>query len=475
MKIRDLSSIIESSWSKNALEYAREALSAYSVGAYRACIVATWIAVVYDFIDKMRYLADRNDANAKANLAQLQAALTSSNHRKLLEYEDTVLKWAAVDFQLISTQEQQDLERLREDRNRCAHPALVSMNETYNPSAELARYHLVTALEALLTKDPVHGPSLAPAVMALIDSPTFPTSVADAMRVLEGGPLRRTRHPLLRQIGVVLLKQVLGAESEAAARRYAVALSAVHTMRRVEVETFLADELVRIVDEADAGHQQRLVYLYYIFPDIWAHLGDSTKILVENAVRAATSPITIIAAAGTDALKSAALSRATVLKPSDFALLSGVSGLRPGHLDLVVQAFAATPNFSFGNALVSATLLPLVPQLSSTQVRTLLSACLTNYQVRNLSSFPTLIAKIAAQEGARFRQEVLDLHAEILDREAYDAGHLAASRAIATTYPDSITEVLVTDFLTNRIERVSADDPSTTGTDDLPPEEDLPF
>ena len=33
-----------------------EAVNCYKIGAYRACIVATWIALVYDFIEKVNEL-----------------------------------------------------------------------------------------------------------------------------------------------------------------------------------------------------------------------------------------------------------------------------------------------------------------------------------------------------------------------------------------------------------------------------------
>ena len=46
--------------------YLSEAVICYRSGAYRASIVSTWIAVIFDLIDKIRELALNGDAAAKA-------------------------------------------------------------------------------------------------------------------------------------------------------------------------------------------------------------------------------------------------------------------------------------------------------------------------------------------------------------------------------------------------------------------------
>lgn len=41
-----------------------EAIAAYNVGAYRAAIISTWVAVSLDITSKIRELADQGDAAA---------------------------------------------------------------------------------------------------------------------------------------------------------------------------------------------------------------------------------------------------------------------------------------------------------------------------------------------------------------------------------------------------------------------------
>ena len=51
--------------SEQSKEYISEALHCYKSGAYRAAIVTTWIALVFDLIDKIRELSIAGDANSK--------------------------------------------------------------------------------------------------------------------------------------------------------------------------------------------------------------------------------------------------------------------------------------------------------------------------------------------------------------------------------------------------------------------------
>lgn len=55
-----------------------------------------------------------------------------------LKFERELIKLAKEKFELLSPIEYIDLERLQNDRNRCAHPSLTSDDQAYSPSAELA-------------------------------------------------------------------------------------------------------------------------------------------------------------------------------------------------------------------------------------------------------------------------------------------------------------------------------------------------
>lgn len=65
MSIVDLDQLQNQCRSERAKHLIREGIDSYRVGAYRASIIVTWIAVVYDIIDKLREIALTGDCQAK--------------------------------------------------------------------------------------------------------------------------------------------------------------------------------------------------------------------------------------------------------------------------------------------------------------------------------------------------------------------------------------------------------------------------
>ncbi|MBD2609761.1 MAG: hypothetical protein RMY62_004475 [Nostoc sp. ZfuVER08] len=66
-RLTDLDELVLTIRDKSSRSYILEAVNAYRGGAYRAAIVATWIAVSYDIIAKIRELASQSDRQASAN------------------------------------------------------------------------------------------------------------------------------------------------------------------------------------------------------------------------------------------------------------------------------------------------------------------------------------------------------------------------------------------------------------------------
>lgn len=140
----DLDELVLRCQSATAREAMAESVDCYRVGAFRSCIVATWNAVVWDFLDKLNSLKAQKEASAVALLQKWEKACASqekSDVGVLLEFEKSLPQQAWKTFEFVSELEYIDLERLREDRNRCAHPSFSRPEEIYRPSAELARPH----------------------------------------------------------------------------------------------------------------------------------------------------------------------------------------------------------------------------------------------------------------------------------------------------------------------------------------------
>src|SRR5450830_1042284 len=65
----DLDELILSCRDEVAKNYISEAIDCYKTGAYRAAIVAAWVAVIYDFIHKLRELELTGDKRAVQRLS----------------------------------------------------------------------------------------------------------------------------------------------------------------------------------------------------------------------------------------------------------------------------------------------------------------------------------------------------------------------------------------------------------------------
>lgn len=160
--------------SEQSRGYISEAMQCYRAGAYRASIVSTWIAVVFDLIDKVRELAVSGDSTARAIEARYETYIkqieqgNSAGIKSALEFEREILETCRDQLQFFDPQQFIDLTRLREDRHRCAHPSFQRVGMPYQPSAEQARVHVRNAIVHVLSQPPVQGKAALAELRALV-------------------------------------------------------------------------------------------------------------------------------------------------------------------------------------------------------------------------------------------------------------------------------------------------------------------
>jgi hypothetical protein len=157
-----------------------QAVAAYNVGALRAAVISIWTTVVFDILSKVRELELSGDQNAAQFLGRVQKVREAGDIAGALQLERTILDVARNEFELLTEHEHQDLTRLLEDRHRCAHPSLNADDEAYEPTPELVRYHLRSALTHLLVHPPVQGKAALTRLFAAVESPLFPKTVPGA-------------------------------------------------------------------------------------------------------------------------------------------------------------------------------------------------------------------------------------------------------------------------------------------------------
>lgn len=244
----------------SARTYIEEAVKCYRSGAYRSAIVATWVAVVYDIVDKLEELSLAGDNNAESKVDEYNEIIDENNITRALKFERNILQVAKEEFELLSEIEVQDLERLHKDRHRCAHPAAMPSGEPYQPSAEVARSHLRNAVDHLLSREPLQGKQALEGIIKKVKSEYFPTTEEEAIERLRPGAITNARESLIRNVVKVVLKGLLQDEREQEDwKRFIAALKAIQSIHPGITESTIRAKVPDIAGGVDDNDTGRLI------------------------------------------------------------------------------------------------------------------------------------------------------------------------------------------------------------------------
>lgn len=186
--------------------YLRESVQCYKAGAYRASVVACWIAVAFDLVDKIRELAASDDKEAQSQISDFERIQRDNDISGALRFEKELPSVALNKFEFISHLEYLDLVRLVEDRNRCAHPSQVSDDKVFEASAELARLHISNSVRSILSQPAAQGKAALERIMRDMESRYFPSKEKDVYGFLCAGPLAKPRKALYKNFIQILVK-----------------------------------------------------------------------------------------------------------------------------------------------------------------------------------------------------------------------------------------------------------------------------
>ncbi|KAH2824583.1 hypothetical protein KXV85_000571, partial [Aspergillus fumigatus] len=115
------------------------------------------------------------DAAASSFIKTWDTATASRDRKKLIDLEATILMDATTNVQLLNPIAGIHLNRLREDRHLCAHPAFSTEADLFEPSPELARLHLVNAIDLVLAQEPLQGKAILEQFDVDVQSTGFPS------------------------------------------------------------------------------------------------------------------------------------------------------------------------------------------------------------------------------------------------------------------------------------------------------------
>ena len=142
--------------------------------------------------------------------------------------------------------------------------SMASLEEPFEATAELARYHLRSAVMHFLQRPPVQGRSALNLIWESIKSDYFPVEPELAVKYFEKSPLARARESLIKDIVIGLTKSLLiESLSEDERQRQFSALNAVSKMYPQETGEILNNKLSDIILNkiVDANWDKVIIYL----------------------------------------------------------------------------------------------------------------------------------------------------------------------------------------------------------------------
>ena len=266
--------------------YFLDSVKAYKAGALRASLTSAWVALVYDLIAKYRELGALGDAAATAFIRLWDAATAAGDVRRLLELEAKIIEDATTNTQIVNRIARTHLERLREDRNFCAHPAFSAEAELFEPSPELVRLHLVNAVDLVLSQEPLQGKAIFDLFDVDVQSRGFPTTHARILDYVQQRYLERVRAQNIRNFGTILAKSLLKGvppQWEPEQNKIVSTLVAVRD-RAAPSWPDVASAIVRLIDNLEPEKRPRAIDFIAAFPDFWPLLQEPTRTVLQETV-----------------------------------------------------------------------------------------------------------------------------------------------------------------------------------------------
>lgn len=281
----DLDELLEKIRNSTSKEYFLEATNAYRSGANKASIVSLWITVLFDIIEKIRELAEKGDNNAIKYVNELDLAIENSNIEQLTKIERNLLKNAYEEFEFFNKEEYDLLNRLKEDRNLCAHPAFTTKKGLFQPSSELVRSHLVHSVLFLLSQKPVQGKKAIDEFIEDIKSKSFPEDLDRTYEFLNEKYLKRAKSVMVRNLVKILAKNIINLKIPGLAGNKYRIINSLIVIAKTHPEVYnteIKHFLNQIIENVKDNDLLNVLWLLEADEKGWKWLDKSAKIRIKS-------------------------------------------------------------------------------------------------------------------------------------------------------------------------------------------------
>lgn len=392
-RLADLEELVQTVRDRNSREYIGEAAANYTSGCLRSAISATWVAVTYDIISKIRELSLQGDAQARVFTERVDKAISLrvvnpvESKKQLQAIEGELLTQAHEAFEFLTDHDLHDMERLRDDRHLCAHPAFAGEDYLFQPTPELVRMHIVHAISALLRHPPVQGKSALKRFKNDLLSSSFPTTQTTVSEFLDERYLKHIKIGLIGNIVSVLLKAIVKqSEQDLIGKETAMAMSLIAVQRRhgAECAERMRQELPRLCDGCVDGELSRVMRLFRVDRRVWSWLGKATLIRITELVKGYAFDVATIDGMAScleiDELRPLVASRAATFNVSQKHDLYSRNP-NPIFIEDAVAQYSRAGSYREAEELFEALIRPFISVCRSEHIVAILSAAAGNSQI----------------------------------------------------------------------------------------------
>ncbi|MBA4063090.1 MAG: hypothetical protein C0501_05150 [Isosphaera sp.] len=406
LTLTDLDELVLTVRDRNSRAYIGEAITAYRARAFRSAVMAAWVAVAYDVIAKLRELAVQGDRAAQGFVAELDAAVEANGRGdpgavpRLQKIEGDLLGRALREFELLSPHEHVDLDRLKADRNLCAHPAFSTDSLLFQPTPELVRAHIAHAILHLLRHPPVQGLNALRRLKRDLLQPSFPTDPGEVAALLEARYLNHAKRALLENLVAVLLKiMLLESEPDLVGKEAAVGqcLAAVRGRFPDLYAAKMAEQLPRLTDGLGDPELRRAFRLFAVDPACWGWLPEPTRVRLRGMARVPPPD----PAAAALLFSGLAVGELRPLLQAAFAGMDDtgketviIANPRPEFAEEAIRIYAEAGSYRGAERYCAGLVLPLAPVLEARHIDLIVDAYLENGEIHDAAKSPDQIREL---------------------------------------------------------------------------------
>lgn len=401
--VTDIESLPHSVRNPNSRHLIDDAIAAYYSGALRSSIVSTWIAVVNDIISKAREIDAPAGSDAEKFVKNVDNAIKLSQdkkHRSMLKIEIEILESARDIFQFINHHEHDILLRIREDRHKCAHPAFISKDQLFDPSPDLARSHIVHALQILLTRRPVQGLSDLNKFEDDVLSPAFPSTEQTITSYISSKYLAQRSDSFVENLIETILEAVFSDDQNkffGKIKQLAFTLGAIFNKKQElslkKLQSFLSQK-----DHTPSGNNLlKLCPFLGINPGIWKFLTEPIKINLNQLI----SSCTIEAMIEYHVLDATIVEDIAICfdkKMNNMTIDEKVSLISRSpnayFIPFAIEMFKNAGSFNYGNHIGSNAIIPLSGYYEASDIALILQAVKDNYEIHGSQYTETILANL---------------------------------------------------------------------------------